>query len=209
MELDFRKLYTTRLFDFSKSQEKLISELYHSLFNLYDISIIQIEDSPYNELQSAEGPQLLTPKICYYITDINKTNSFYLYITNKIWVTPKGAISSDSNDTLQIWGIKKLDENLEYISISRKKTIDMIAGIFNKFRISFSDDQDFNKNFYVLGTHEKKTRNFLNSHRRQTIQSFPEENFKIEIKNNILIFGIPKELSVSNAIASADFLQKI
>lgn len=209
MELDFRKLYTTRLFDFSKSQEKLISEFYHSLFNLYDISIIRIEDSPYNELQSEEGLQLLTPKICYYVTDINKTNSFYLYITNKIWVTAKGAISSDNNDTLQIWGIKKFDENLEYISINRKKAIDMIAGIFNKFMISFSDDKDFNKNFYVLGTNAKKTRNFLTSQRRQTIQCFPEENFKIEIKNNILIFGLPKELTVSNAIATADFLKKI
>ncbi|MFP3595174.1 hypothetical protein [Chryseobacterium sp. SIMBA_029] len=209
MELDFRKLYTPNLFDFSKEQEKLIFEVYDRLFQTYSISVAEIEKSPYSKIKAENENQLLTPKICYYITHKDKTNSFYLYITNKIWVTARGDVSSNKYDTLQIWGIKELHENLEYISIKRKKTMDCIAGIFNKFSIDFTEDKDFNKNFYVLGTDENKTRGFLTSHRRQAIQSFPDENFQFEIKNEILIFGIAKELSVNSALAVTDFLEKI
>jgi hypothetical protein len=209
MELDFRKLYTPNLFDFSKEQEKLIFEVYDRLFQAYSISVVEIEDSPYSKIKAENENQLLTPKICYYITHRDKTNSFYLYITNKIWVTARGGLSSNKYDTLQIWGIKELDEDVEYISIKRKKTVDFIAGIFNKFSIDFTEDKNFNKNFYVLGTNENKTKSFLTSHRRQAIQSFTYENFQLEIKNKILLFGIPKELSVNNALAAADFLEKI
>ena len=50
---------------------------------------------------------------------------------------------------------------------------------------------------------------FLNSERKEKIKSFPDEDFKLEIKNNILCFGLPKNLSVENTLITAAFLEKL
>lgn len=54
MELDFRKLNVKKLFDFSKEEENLIFEVYDKLFELYDIAVIEIKDSPLHEFNSGE-----------------------------------------------------------------------------------------------------------------------------------------------------------
>ncbi|GAA5101350.1 hypothetical protein GCM10023210_40960 [Chryseobacterium ginsengisoli] len=209
MDLDFRKLNSTKLFDFSKEEENLIAEVYHQLFEIYDISIINIEDSIYNQFSSdSENPfSLFTPKICYFITDKNKENPFYLFIVNKIEKTIKGGRLPAQLETLQIWGLKKLDEDCGFISVNKKKWADKIAGIFSSFNVNFKD-RDF-KDYYVLGSDQFKTMTFLNSKRKETIKSFSDEDFKLEVKNNILSFGLPKELSVDNTLLVSNFLEKI
>lgn len=62
MELDFRKLNTNKLFDFSKEQEKLIFKIYDALFAIYDLSVIPITDSPFQDFHAAGG-NLFMPKI--------------------------------------------------------------------------------------------------------------------------------------------------
>jgi hypothetical protein len=207
MELDFRKLYVTKLFDFSKEEEKLIFEVYDRLFELYDISVIDIEDSPFQQLKSKETDTLTTPKIYYYITDKNRANSFYLFITNIIGTTIRGARRTSEYDSLQIWGLKKLDQDFGFISIHKKHLADKIAGIFNSFNINFKD-YDFS-DFYVLGSDKYKTMTFLNSARKEIIKSFPDEDFQLEIKNDLLSFRLPKKLSVSNTLMISEFLKEI
>jgi hypothetical protein len=41
------------------------------------------------------------------------------------------------------------------------------------------------------------------------IQSFPDKDFRLEIKNTILSIGMPKELSVNNTLSIAKFLEEI
>lgn len=207
MELDFRKLNVKKLFDFSKEEENLIFEVYDKLFEIYDIAVIEIKNSPFHEFNSGEEIPLFAPKIGYFITDKNKQNSFYLFIVSKIGTTAKGARTTTSYDSLQIWGMKKLIGDFGFISVNRKKWADKIAGIFSSFTVNFKD-RDF-KDFYVLGSDPFKTQSFLNSGRKEVIKSFPDEDFKLEIKNDLLSFALPKELSVQNALMVSKFLEEI
>jgi len=207
VELDFRKLNVKKLFDFSKKEENLIFEVYDKLFEIYDIAVIEIKNSPFHEFNFGEEIQLFAPKIGYFITDNNRQNSFYLFIVSKIGTTAKGARTTTSYDSLQIWGMKKLSSDFEFISVNRKKWADKIAGIFSSFTVNFKD-RDF-KDFYVLGSDPLKTQSFLNSERKEIIKAFSDEDFKLEIKNDLLSFALPKELSVQNALMVAKFLEEI
>ncbi|MCJ8154000.1 hypothetical protein MKJ01_09545 [Chryseobacterium sp. SSA4.19] len=207
MELDFRKLNADKLFDFSKEQEQLIFNVYDRLFGMYDISVVRIEDSPFQAFKSGEEKSLFSPKICYFITDKNKENPFYLFIVSKIGTTVKGARTTALYDSLQIWGMKKLNENFGYISINKKKWADKIAAIFSRFNVNFKD-HDF-KDFYVLGSDKCKVAAFLDTQRKELIKKFPDEDFRLEIKNDILLFGLLKDLSEKNAFIIAEFLKKI
>ncbi|WP_294303539.1 hypothetical protein [uncultured Chryseobacterium sp.] len=205
MELDFRKLNAAKLFEFSKEQEQLIFGIYDRLFGIYDLSVVAVEDSPFQAFDSGEGNSLFSPKICYFITDKNKENPFYLFIVSKIGTTVKGVRTTALYDSLQIWGMKLLNENYGFIAINRKKWADRIAGIFNRFNINFRD-REFN-DFYVLGSDRLKTMAFLNETRKELIKAFPDDDFKLEIKNNILNFGLPKNLTADNALQVAEFLK--
>jgi hypothetical protein len=209
MDLDIRKLNSNKLFDFSKEEENLIFEVYDKLFELYDISVVDSKDSLYNTFNSdTENPfSLFIPKICYFITDKHKANSFYLYIISKIERTIKGGRQPAQLETLQMWGLRKLEEDFDYISINKKKWADKIAGIFSSFNINFKD-RDF-RDFYVLGSNTFKTKAFLTTKRKEIIKSFPNENFKLEIKNTALSFGLPEILTVENAILISKFLEEI
>lgn len=207
MELDLRKLDAAKLFDFSKEQEQLIFDIYDRLFEMYDISVVAIEDSPFQTFNSGEEKSLFSPKICYFITDKNKKNAFYLFIVNKIGTTVKGARTTALYESLQIWGMKKLNEDFGYISINKKKWPDKIAAIFNRFNVNFKDS-DF-KDFYVLGSDKYKATNFLDTQRKELIKKFQDEDFTLEIKNNILLFGLAKNISKKNAFIVAEFLKKI
>lgn len=208
MELDFRKLDVTKLFDFSKEEEKLIFEIYDNLIEIYSISVMNIEDSPYSQFTSKSENPLIIPKICYSITNKNNTSHFYLFIVNKIETTVKGARTNSKFDTLQCLGFKKLDENFDFISINKKKLADKFAGIFNSYNINFKDDRDFN-DFYVLGSDKYKTMTFLNPARKEIIKHFPDEDFHLEIKNDILSFAIPKKLTLNHALIISNFLEQI
>lgn len=209
MDLDFRKLYVTKLFDFSKEEEKLIIEIYDQLSKIYSISVVEIKDSPYHQFCFDNANPLKTPKICYYITNKDKTNTFYLFITNTIINTigasSTGTRTADKYDSLEIWGLKKLDDDFGFISVKRKSIADKIAAIFSSSNIHFKDFKDF----CFQGSDSSKTLAFLNTRRREIIKSFPDENFKLEIKNSILEFGLPKTLNVNNALIVSKFLNEI
>ncbi|NML70181.1 hypothetical protein HHL23_10270 [Chryseobacterium sp. RP-3-3] len=208
MELDFRKLHAAKLFDFSKGEEELILEIYENLFQNYDLSVIDIENSPYNDFKTDDEIPLITPKICYFITDIYRKFSFYLFIVSKTGTTVKGARTTREYDSLQIWGLKKLNEDFGFITINKKKLADKIAGIFSSFNINFNKDLDF-KDFYVLGSDQYRTLSFLTSERKKTIKAVPDDEFQLTVKNDLLSFGLPKELSVNNALMTAAFLKEI
>ncbi|UKB81850.1 hypothetical protein LF887_12595 [Chryseobacterium sp. MEBOG06] len=208
MELDFRKLYVTKLFDFSKQEEELIFQVYDALLEMYDISVVNIEDSPYQKFSSETVDFLKEPKICYAVTDKDKRTEFYLFIINKISPSFRWVRTTDKYDTLEIWGLKKLSEDFGFISINKKKLTDKIAGIFSSFNINFKENRDF-KDFYVLGSDPYKTMTFLNPERKKTIQSVADGSFSLEVKNDILSFGFPKTLSIDNALAISKFLEKI
>lgn len=208
MELDFRKLNMSKLFDFSKEEEKLIIEIYDRLSEIYSISVIDGKDSPYQQFRSDDRDPLKMPKICYYITNEDKTNTFYLFILNAVGTSTKGSCMTSQYDSLEIWGLKKLDEDFGYISVNKKKLADKIAGIFSHFNINFKENRDF-KDFYILGKNPYKTMAFLNPARKETIRSIADESFRLEVKNDILSFGIPKALSIDNTLAVSKFLEKI
>lgn len=101
MELDFRKLYVTKLFDFSKEDEELIFEICDRLSAIYNISMVDIEDSPYNHFKSQDLDFLQEPKLCYSITSKNKTGTSYLFIVNLIGTSIRGARTTDKYDSLE------------------------------------------------------------------------------------------------------------
>ncbi|WP_106917565.1 hypothetical protein [Chryseobacterium aurantiacum] len=209
MELDFRKLEVTKLFDFSKEEEKLIIEIYDQLSKIYSISVTDIEDSPYNQFCFDNTNPLKTPKICYYITNKDKTNTFYLFIintvVNTIGASSKGSRTADKYDTIEIWGLKKLDDDFGFISVTRKNIADKIAEIFSS---SDSNFRDF-KNHSFQGSDSSKTLAFLNPRRKEIIKAFPDKDFRLDIKNNILGFGLPQTLNVNNALIVSKFLNEI
>ncbi len=208
MELDFRKLYVTQLFDFSKEDEEIIFDIYDRLSAIYDVSLIDIENSPFPQFKSTDIDFLQEPKLCYQITDSSKTVSFYLLFINIIDITAKGTRKTDQYDILEIWGLKEMKEDFGFISINRKKLADRIAGIFSSFNINFKENKDF-KDFYVLGSDPYKTMTFLNPERKKVIKSIPDVDFKIEVKNNITGLRIPKPLSIENALLVSKFLEEI
>lgn len=208
MDSSFRELDIDRLFGFSKEEEKLIIEIYDQLFNIYSISVMNIEDSPYNQPKSNIPNLLKIPKICYYITNEDQTNSFYLFIVNMTGTSSKGIHTADRKDSLEIWGLKRLDDDFGFISINKKTLADKIAGIFNGFNVNFKENMDF-KDFHVIGSDPQKTMAFLGTRRKEIIQSFPDEDFKLEIKNDILEFGLPKTLTINNALIVSKFLNEI
>ncbi len=207
MELDFRKLNADKLFDFSREEEELIFEIYDRLSGIYDLAVVAAEDSSFQLFNSGKENSLFSPKICYFITDQHKKNPFYLFIVSKIGTTVKGARTTASYDSLQIWGMKILDEDYGFISISKKKWTDKIAGIFSRSYMNIRD-REFN-DFYVLGSDRSKSMAFLNESRKIIIKAFSNDNFRLEIKNNILNFGLPKNLTVDNALQVAEFLERV
>ena len=48
-----------------------------------------------------------------------------------------------------------------------------------------------------------------NNNRKETIKIFSNEEFKLEVRNAILSFGIPESLTVENAEMISKFLEKI
>lgn len=208
MELDFRKLYVTKLFNFSKEDEELIFEIHDRLSAVYDVSVVDIESSPFNQFKSTDINFLQEPKLCYQITNNSKVTSFYLLIVNIIGTTAKGARTTDKYDNLEVWGLKKMEEDFDFITINKKRLADRIAGIFSNFNINFKENKDF-KDFYVLGSDPYKTMTFLTSQRKEAIKSITDEDFKIEVKSNIAGLRIPKAMSVENALMISTFLDRI
>lgn len=208
MELDFRKTYVTKLFNFSKEDEKIIFEIHDRLSEKFIVSVVEIEDSPYPQFKSTDINFLQEPKLCYHITDNTNTNSFHLFFVNTIGTTAKGTRKTDESDTLEVWGLKKMNEDFGFISINKKKLTDKIAGIFSRFNINFKESKDF-KDFYVLGSDPYTTMAFLNPQRKEAIKSITDNDFKLEIKNNIVGLAIPKAISVENALMISTFLQEI
>lgn len=208
MELDFRKLYVTKLFDFSKEDEELIFKIYDQLSAIYEIAIIDIEDSPYSRFKSQNIDFLVEPKLCYRITTKNKTDTFYLFIVNLIGTSIRGARMTDKYDSLEAWGLKEMKEGFGFISINRKSLADRIAGIFSNSNINFKQNKDF-KDFYVLGSDPDKTIRFLSSERKELVKSIVSENFKIEVKNNIIGLRILNALSIEGSLVISKFLEEI
>ncbi|WP_347216824.1 hypothetical protein [Chryseobacterium sp.] len=208
MELDFRKLYVTKLFDFSKEDEELFFTIYEQLSAIYDISMTDIEDSPYHQFKPQKIDFLHEPKLCYKMTTKNKSSTFYLFIVNSIGTTIRGARTTDKYDSLEVWGLKEMKEEFGFISINRKKLADRIAGMFSNFKVNFKENKDF-KDFYVLGSDPSKTMAFLNPDRKEIIKSIADEDFKIEVKNNIAGLRISKALSIENTLIVSKFLAEV
>ena len=207
MDLDYRKYDMTKFSAFTEQDEKLITEVYNQLSLDYNISVIDIEDSPYEQFSSQDIYPLFIPQICYWVKDRNNNSSFCLFVVSKVGITSRGGRLGRKFDTIQLWGLKKLEEDFGYISINRKRLMDKIAGIFSRFNINFKD-HDF-KDFYVLGSDQCKAMSFLNPKRKETIKAFPNENYNLEVRNNILSFGLPERLTIENSGIISKFLKDI
>lgn len=208
MDPDYRKYDVTRFFDFTEQDEKLITEIYDLISLSYDITVIDVKESSYQQFSSFDMYPLFIPRICYLVKDMNNSNNlFYLFIVSKVGINSKGGRLDRKYDTIQLWGLKNLEENFGYISINKKRLMDKIAGIFSSFSINFKDP-DF-KDFYVVGNDSFKAMNFLTPKRKETIKAFPNENFKLEVRHSILSFGIPDILTVEHAEMISKFLSDI
>lgn len=205
MELDFRKLYITQLFDFSKEDEEMIFTIYERLSFIYEVDMIDIQDSPYARFKSQNIDFFEEPKLCYHIK--TKTGAFYLFIVNLIGTSTRGARMTDKYDSLEAWGFKEMKEDFGFISINRKSLTDRIAGIFSNFSVNCNENKDF-KDFHVLGSDPYKTMQFLNPKRKEIIKSISED-FNMEVKNNIVGLRMQKALNVNNALAVSKFLEEI
>ena len=207
MDLDYRKYDMTKFSDFTEQDEKLITEVYDLLSVNYNISVIDIEESPYKQFSSHGMYPLFIPQICYRVKDGNNKDSFYLFVVSKVGITAKGGRLGRKFDTTQLWGLKKLEEDFGYISINKKRLMDKIAGIFITSNINFKD-HDF-KDLCVLGNDQYKVMNFLTPKRKEKIKTFPNENFNLEVRNNILSFGLPEILTIENSEIISKFLNEI
>lgn len=207
MDPDYRKYDITRFFDFTEEDEKLITSVYDRLSESYSVSVVDIKDSPYETFSSHDMYPLFISQICYLVQREDQNSTFYLFIVSKVGINSKGGRLERKYDTLQLWGLKNLEDDFGYISINKKKLMDKVAGIFSSFTINFTD-REFN-DFYVVGNDKFKIMNFLTPKRKETVKKFPNEDFKLEVRNSILSFGIPESLTVENAEMISKFLEKI
>ena len=58
----------------------------------------------------------------------------------------------------------------------------------------FSKGHDF-EDFYILESDKFKTMTILNAKRKELIRSISDKYFKLELKNNILSFGLREKFS--------------
>jgi len=208
MELDFRKLYVTKLFDFSKKDEELIFDIYDRLSEMYEITLIDIEESPYSKFKSQNIDFLEEAKLCYRVTTKSPAGTFYLFIVNLVGTSIRGARMTDKYDSLEVWGLKEMNEDFGFISINRKNLADRIAGIFSNCNINYKQNKDF-RDFYVLGSDSYKTIKFLNPERKEAIKSISSKNFKIEVKNNIVGLRIVNALNIESPFIISKILKEI
>ncbi|SEW12224.1 hypothetical protein SAMN05421841_1149 [Chryseobacterium wanjuense] len=206
--MDFGEELNVKLFRFSEEQKKQIFKLYDKLCEFYKVSVIDIKDSPLFQFKPIVENKKFVPEICYLI-ESEGGSVFYLYIVTRL-ITYHKKYGNTEIEVLEIWGLKELDENYENISIYKKTFADHIVGFFNIFDIHTKDDSEFDKKFCILGKNKNKTLQFLNSKRRkELIKKFPDEDFKLEVKNNILSFGLQKELTNSRALQISKFLKEM
>ncbi|EJL70467.1 hypothetical protein [Chryseobacterium populi] len=207
MNINLRDINYVKLFRFTETQKEQIFKIYDKLCEKYNVSVIDIKDSPLFRFQPIVENENFTPEICYVIENKNQS-SFYLYIVIRtIKHTQKHG--SHIEEILEIWGMKKLDESYGDLTIRKETFADKIANVFGNFDISFKDDKKFNDTFSILTGNESRARLFLNPSRRQLIKSFVDEDFELELKSNILSFGLPKKLTVKRALMISKFLEKI
>ena len=206
MNFNSREINYVKLFTFSEEQKKQVFKVYDRLCEIYNVSVVDIKDSPLFEFKPIVENYNFTPQICYLVKSEN--SSFYLYIITRI-VHYKGKHGGRTEEFLEVWGLKELNENFGDILVRKETFSDKITELFKSFDIDFDDDLQFSKTFYVLVENEAKTRTFLNQPRRQLLKSFPDKDFQLEVKNNILSFGLPKKLSLSRVLQISKFLKDI
>ncbi|GAA4166398.1 hypothetical protein GCM10022217_40120 [Chryseobacterium ginsenosidimutans] len=206
MNFNSKEINYVKLFTFSEEQKKQVFKVYDRLCKIYNVSVIDIKDSPLFLFKPLVENQNFVPQICYLIKSEN--NSFYLYIIIRI-VHYKGKYSDKTEEFLEVWGIKKLDEDFGDILIRKENFSNKITELFKTFDIDFNDDPQFSKTFYVLGENEAQARIFLSQSRRRLLKSFPDKDFQLEVKNNILSFGLPKKLSIPRVLEISKFLKDI
>lgn len=81
MDLDFRKLDAHKLFDFSKEEEQLIFEIYDKLFEVYNISVIHIEDSLYSKFSSdIQNPFHYSSQRSVILLPIKTKNILFIFL---------------------------------------------------------------------------------------------------------------------------------
>jgi hypothetical protein len=206
MNFNSREINSVKLFTFTEEQKKQVFKVYDRLCEIYNASVIDIKDSPLFQFKPIVENYNFTPQICYLVKSEN--SSFYLYIVIRI-VHYKRKHNVKTEEFLEVWGIKELDENFGDILIRKETFSDKITELFKSFDIDFDEDPQFSKTFYVLGENEIEIRTFLTQSRRQLLGSFPDKDFQLEIKNNILSFGLPKKLSIPRVLQISKFLKDI
>ncbi|MCU7613811.1 hypothetical protein N0B16_05110 [Chryseobacterium sp. GMJ5] len=206
MNFNFKEINRNKLFRFTEEQKVQIFKVYDRLCEIYKISIIDVKDTPLSRFKPIVENQDFIPHISYLVQ--SESSSFYLYIITRI-VRYNSKYGSTSKEYLKVWGLKELGEDFGDIVIRKETFSDKITEIFKNFDIDFKNDRDFSKTFYVLCKNETETKKFLNKSTRQLLKSFPDKDFQLEVKNNVLSFGLPKKLSLPRLLQISEFLNEI
>ena len=98
---------------------------------------------------------------------------------------------------LQFWGYCELKKQYANIFIKNETIEDKIKSFFTSEDIDFDDDVDFSKKFHVVSDNKTLAISTLDKNFRKSLMEIDMEEVMVEIKNNYLLIGNEKPLSLN------------
>lgn len=194
-------------FDMSEAEAHQQFQIYTALKKIYNTEIesdflINIKDFDIfnaNELNSHGAIFKIS----------NNSRVFYLEFIQILYKTGGQRYSSGIYVEYQIWGIINLQNHFGHILIKPETFLDKIHDLINPVDLDFEEDKEFSNKFLVVTNDEVKSRMMMTKNFRDWIMQIQLNDFVIEIKENKLIIGDKKVVSLESALEFAKYLNKL
>ncbi len=142
--------------------------------------------------------------------NLGSDNSAYITFTESEY-TFRGSAKGGDMEAIeyQTWAIAPLTKNYGHIIIRPETFIDKIQNFFQHQKVDFSNDQAFNRRFFVLAKDKEMALLDLSNSFRELLLNFELKDFIIEILNNRLIIGNKMEMEPKQACYFAEFVRNV
>jgi len=141
---------------------------------------------------------------------ITRQDSFsYLTFTSVDYSLIGGRTGRVNGSSYQIWGIAYLKRNYGCLLIQPETLFLKLTELIEPIEIDINEDKEFSRKFYVLASDNKLALDFLNKGVRENILDLKDNEFYIEVKDNVLIIGNRKNVSPKYGLKIGQFIEKI
>lgn len=109
----------------------------------------------------------------------------------------------------QYYGSVKVNRDFGHVLIRRNTFLDKIYEIFKPIQLTFKDDNDFNRKFYVLTKDKAKAKSAMDTKFRRAVLNLNVDNIFIEIVNHQLLVGSKTIMDSNNALQFVKFMKSV